>query len=88
MHTPLQSSQCACCVQSGSGDFTAPTVRLIKVLLIGYVYDGHDNTFRQLPDMPLNLPMQIWNAKKALRMIGEGQSSTTATVFLRIQKCN
>jgi len=59
-------------VQSGSGDFNAPTTRVISLLLVVYVYDASQNTFKQLPDMPANLPVQIYNARKALHLIEEG----------------
>ena len=46
-------------LQSGSGDFRAPTVRVVHLLLVVYVYDSHLDTFTKLPDMPANLPVQI-----------------------------
>ena len=59
-------------LQSGSGDFNAPTIQLIKLLLIMYVYDTHQSNFIQLPDMPASLPVQIYNARKALQLIDQG----------------
>ncbi|DBA92222.1 TPA: hypothetical protein ACH3X1_015929 [Trebouxia sp. C0004] len=57
---------------SASGNFTAPTVRVVHLLLVVYVYDSHLDTFKKLPDMPANLPVQIYNACKALRLIEKG----------------
>ncbi len=59
-------------LQSGSGDFRAPTVRVVHLLLVVYVYDSHLDTFKKLPDMPANLPVQIYNACRALRLIEQG----------------
>ena len=59
-------------MQSGGGDYKPPLLRLITLLLVVYLYDVDQDTFRQLPDMPESLPVQLWNAKKALQSIDEG----------------
>ena len=66
------SAMLPCMLQSGSGDFRTPTVRVVHLLLVVYVYDLHLDTFKKLPDMPANLPVQIHNACKALRVIEQG----------------
>ena len=46
--------------------------RTITVLLIVYLYDSAADTFRPLPDMPRDLPLQIYNAQQALHLIETG----------------
>ena len=59
-------------LQGVSIDHRPPSVRLMTLLLVVYVYDMDQDTFVQLPDMPESLPVQLWNAKKALQSIDEG----------------
>ena len=60
-------------MQGGSGERNAPTLRLIKLLLVVYVYDAEQDTFKPLPGMPAHLPLQIHNATRALQSIAEGR---------------
>ncbi len=57
-------------MQGGSGETAA--LRKIKVLLVVYVYDAVQDTFKQVPGMPAHMPLQIHNAVKALQLINEG----------------
>lgn len=59
-------------VQGGSGEPKAASLRKIKVLLVVYVYDAVQDTFKQVPGMPAHLPLQIHNAMKALQLINKG----------------
>ncbi|DBA77564.1 TPA: hypothetical protein ACH3X1_009370 [Trebouxia sp. C0004] len=58
--------------QGGSDELKAAALRKIKVLLVVYVYDAVQDTFKQLPGMPAHMPLQIHNAVKALQLINEG----------------
>ena len=60
-------------VQCHSDDYGSSVVQLIHILLVVYVYDAGNNTFRMLPDMPVGIPVKVHNAKLALRSIAEGQ---------------
>ena len=42
------------------------------MLLVVYVYDAAQDTFKQVPGMPAHMPLQIHNAMKALELIYEG----------------
>lgn len=42
------------------------------MLLVVYVYDAVQDTFKQVPGMPPHMPLQIHNAMKALQLINEG----------------
>lgn len=59
-------------MQGGSGELRAAALRKIKVLLVVYVYDAVQDTFKQVPGMPAHMPLQIHNAMKALQLINEG----------------
>lgn len=59
--------------QGGSGELRTKSLRLIKLLLVVYVYDAAHDTFRQVPSMPVHMPLQIHNAMKALQLINEGK---------------
>lgn len=59
-------------VQGGNGELKAAALRKIKVLLVVYVYDAVQDTFKQVPGMPAHVPLQIHNAMKALQLINEG----------------
>lgn len=59
-------------VQSGNGETQAPAIRLISLLLVVYIYDDLQDTFKQLPGMPAHIPLQIHNARKALQLVDEG----------------
>ena len=62
-------------LQGGSGQLQAqPTLRLISLLLVVYIYDTSRDTFKQLPSMPPHIPLQIYNAAKALELIEEGKA--------------
>lgn len=52
----------------------AAALRKIKVLLVVYVYDAVQDTFKQVPGMPAHMPLQIHNAMKALQLINEGST--------------
>ena len=52
--------------------------RALTVLLVVYVYDTSAGTFKPLPDMPRDLPLQIHNARQALQLIEKGDQSTKA----------
>ena len=52
--------------------------RILTLLLVVYVYDATADTFRPLPDMPRDLPMQIHNARQALQLIDTGKQSAGA----------
>lgn len=73
-HFSLRLLLCWACMQAGSGNYRPPLLRLITLLLVVYVYDIDLDTFKQLPDMPPSLPVQLWNAKQALQSIEEGES--------------
>lgn len=60
-------------MQYDKDDYQAPIVQLIHILLVVYVYDAGNNTFRMLPDMPTGIPVKVHNAKLALHAIAEGQ---------------
>ena len=53
-----------------------PLQRALTVLLVVYVYDTAAGTFKPLPDMPRDLPLQIHNARQALQLIDKGNQST------------
>ena len=59
-------------MQRKDEEYRPPSLRLITLLLVVYVYDIDQDTFKQLPDMPPSLPVQLWNAKKALQSIEQG----------------
>ena len=61
-------------IQGGSGQLEASPIRKIKVLLVVYVYDTVQDTFKQVPGIPAHIPLQIHNAMKALQMINEGSA--------------
>lgn len=48
--------------------------RLIVLHLVVYIYDEVAGTFRQLPDMPADLPRQVLQANAALHAMAAGQS--------------
>ncbi len=50
----------------------AAAIRKIQVLLVVYVYDAVQDTFKQVPGMPAHMPLQIHHAMKALQLINEG----------------
>ena len=50
-------------------------LRTIKLLCTVYVYDEDQDEYRPLPDMPEDLPLQIYNARKALALIDAGETS-------------
>ena len=52
----------------------ATALRKIKVLLVVYVYDAAQDTFKQVPGMPAHMPLQIHNAMKSLQLINEGST--------------
>lgn len=47
--------------------------RTITVLLVVYVFDFMADTYKPRPDMPKDLPLQIYNARKALQLIDRGE---------------
>lgn len=57
----------------GGGELKTKNLRLIKLLLVVYVYDAAQGTFKQVPSMPAHMPLQIHNAMKALQLINEGK---------------
>jgi len=57
----------------------AAALRKIKVLLVVYVYDAVQDTFKQVPGMPAHMPLQIQNAMKALQLINEGSTLSTCS---------
>lgn len=60
-------------VQSGGGEpLQAPVPRLIQLLLVVYIYDDLQDTFKHLPSMPAHIPVQIHNARKALQLVDTG----------------
>ena len=59
--------------QGGGGELKTKNLRLIKLLLVVYVYDAAQGTFKQVPSMPAHMPLQIHNAMKALQLINEGK---------------
>ena len=50
-------------------------LRTFKLLYTVYVYDEDEDVFKPLPDMPEDLPLQIFNARKALALIDAGEDS-------------
>lgn len=42
------------------------------MLLVVYVYDAVQDTFKEVPGMPAHMPLQIHNAMKALQLINQG----------------
>lgn len=56
-------------------DANCTALRTFRMLYTVYVYDGHENVFKPLPGMPEGLPLQIFNARKALAMIDAGESA-------------
>lgn len=67
--------------QGGSGELKAPTLRLIKLLLVVHIYDAEQDTFKPLQGMPAHLPLQIHNATRALQSIAEGRVLCVVAVF-------
>lgn len=53
-----------CTLQGADDELKAPTACLITLLLVVYIYDEADDTFKQLPGMPAHIPLQIHNAKR------------------------
>ena len=54
--------------------------RLVVLHLVVYIYDCQADTFRALPDMPLELPQQLLLAHQALHDVAAGALSQTPTV--------
>lgn len=54
-------------------DADCKVLRTFKLLYTVYVYDGSQDIFKPLPDMPEGLPLQIFNARKALALIDAGK---------------
>ncbi|KAL0028992.1 hypothetical protein WJX77_010388 [Trebouxia sp. C0004] len=71
-YTSVWWAQVLYTVLGGSDELKAAALRKIKVLLVVYVYDAVQDTFKQLPGMPAHMPLQIHNAVKALQLINEG----------------
>ncbi|KAL3156301.1 hypothetical protein ABBQ32_012570 [Trebouxia sp. C0010 RCD-2024] len=67
--------------ESGTGGAQAPAIRLISLLLVVYIYDDLQDTFKQLPGMPAHIPLQIHNARKALQLVDEGADWTILNPF-------
>lgn len=40
--------------------------------LLVYIYDAQDDKFKQLPDMPWDIPQQILDANEALQRVTAG----------------
>ena len=74
-------------MQGGSGQLKAPTLRLIKVLLVVHIYDAKQDTYTALPGMPAHLPLQIHNATRALQSIAEGRVPCMVAGFFCCQLC-
>ena len=72
-------------LQGASSDHRPPSMRLMTLLLVVYVYDMDQDTFTQLPDMPESLPVQLWNAKKALQSIDQGALNACACLPHNLQ---
>ena len=64
-------------VQSGGGELQAPALRLIELLLVVYIYDDLQDTFKHLPGMPAHIHVQIHNARKALQLVDTGTVAVT-----------
>ena len=56
--------------------------RTITVLLLVYLYDSAADTFKPLPGMPRDLPLQIYNAQQALHLIETGAMHLHLTATL------
>ena len=69
------SFACVSCLQTINQRNVGFTVlRTFKLLYTVYVYDEEQDTFKPLPDMPEDLPLQIFNARKALALIDAGDN--------------
>lgn len=73
-------------VQSGGAELQAPALRLIELLLVVYIYDDLQDTFKHLPGMPAHVHVQIHNAKKALQLVDTGTVAVSCW-HLPIYKC-
>lgn len=64
-------------VQSGGGELQTPALRLIELLLVVYIYNDLQDTFKHLPGMPAHIHVQIHNARKALQLVDTGTVAFT-----------
>ena len=55
--------------------------RTITVLLVVYVFDFMADTYKPRPDMPKDLPLQLYNARKALQLIDQGDKLSMLCAF-------
>ena len=65
-------------VVQGSGSLPRVHIqqKLFVLHLTVYVYDQLAETFKQLPDMPADLPHQVLHANEALQEINAGKCCT------------
>ena len=69
-----QPSKCSRVLQTvDRRDMGMYVQKTITVLLVVHVFDFTTDTFRLRLDMPRDLPLQIHNARKALRLIENGR---------------
>lgn len=64
-----------CFLQSDDHSLPTPAMHVISLLLVLYVHDAADDTFKKLSDLPPEVPTQIHNALKALHQIEQGTST-------------
>ena len=55
--------------------------RVFVLLLTMYMYSSATGTFCAIPSMPTGVPLQVFNAKKALTLISEGKLSVSKQQF-------
>ena len=62
-------------MQSDNDSLPAPTMHVICLLLVVYVHDAAEDTFKKLSDLPPDFPTRLHNALKALQQIEQGMST-------------
>ncbi|KAA6428240.1 MAG: hypothetical protein FRX49_01836 [Trebouxia sp. A1-2] len=59
------------------GKSQQPAQRFLVLNLLVYIYDAQDDKFKQLPDMPWDIPQQILDANEALQRVTAGGDWST-----------
>ncbi|KAL0024457.1 hypothetical protein WJX77_006172 [Trebouxia sp. C0004] len=73
LHQPVcEDSYLSATQRQISPGSTAPALHLISLLLVVYIYDASEDSFKVVPDMPVNTSIWIHNAQKALQHIQLG----------------
>lgn len=58
------------------------TARVFALLLTMYMYSSASGTFCPVPTMPTGVPLQVYNAKRALQLISEGTLVLLVEAFI------